>query len=50
MESFDQRLGSEIAAVIQISEFPKKNWPFVAGESVGSIYFSCFLCSYVFSF
>lgn len=46
MESFDQRLGSEMAAIIQLSAFPKDNWHSIAGESIGSvtICFSCFLC------
>lgn len=52
MESFDQRLGSEMAAIIQISEFPKDNWHSIAGASIGSatICFSCFLCPYVLGF
>lgn len=50
MESCDQRLGSEIAAVIQISEFPKDNWHTIAGESSGSATICFFLCPYVLLF
>lgn len=57
MESFDQRLGSEMTAAIQILEFPKFNWHTIASatysrECIGSasICFSCFLCPYLLPF
>lgn len=39
MESFDQRLGSEMTAAIQISEFPKDNWHTIARETEREYWF-----------